>query len=80
MVGNLAGNSSEISMTPIFMKRIQVDGIFVGSRVSLEALVRAVELHRIEPVVDRVFPVSEIREALDTMARREHFGKIVLEW
>ncbi len=30
------------------------------------------------PVVDQTFPVAETREALETMSRGEHFGKICL--
>jgi NADPH:quinone reductase-like Zn-dependent oxidoreductase len=29
--------------------------------------------------VYKVFPLEQAREAMDTMERREHFGKIVLK-
>ena len=45
-----------------------------------EAMCRAIELHRIEPVVDKVFPFTEAKAAFAAMARGEHFGKIVLEF
>jgi NADPH:quinone reductase-like Zn-dependent oxidoreductase len=32
----------------------------------------------LRPVVDRVFPLSEIRAAVTRMLNREQFGKIVL--
>jgi NADPH:quinone reductase-like Zn-dependent oxidoreductase len=33
----------------------------------------------IEPLVYSTFPLDEAREAMETMERREHFGKIVLK-
>ncbi len=32
----------------------------------------------LRPVVDRAFPLEEVRAAHERMARGEHFGKIVL--
>jgi D-arabinose 1-dehydrogenase-like Zn-dependent alcohol dehydrogenase len=34
---------------------------------------------KIAPLVHQVFPLAEAREAMATMERREHFGKIVLK-
>ena len=43
-----------------------------------EALNRAIELHGIEPVVDRVVPFEQAPEAFEAMSRSEHFGKIAI--
>jgi NADPH:quinone reductase-like Zn-dependent oxidoreductase len=63
---------------PILRKNVRVQGIFVGSRAMFEAMNRAIALHRLRPVVDRVFPFGELREALRYMERGGHFGKIAL--
>jgi NADPH:quinone reductase-like Zn-dependent oxidoreductase len=39
-------------------------------------MTRAIALHRLEPVIDRVFAFEELRPALDHMASGAHFGKI----
>jgi NADPH:quinone reductase-like Zn-dependent oxidoreductase len=41
---------------------------------------RAIDLHRIGPVVDKVFPWTEAAAAFKAMSGGEHFGKIVLEF
>jgi NADPH:quinone reductase-like Zn-dependent oxidoreductase len=41
---------------------------------------RAVALHKLVPVVDRVFPFQEVKNALQVMERGEHFGKICLSF
>ena len=58
----------------------KLQGVSVGSRAMFEAMCRAIELHRIAPVVDKVYPFTEIRAAFEAMRAGEHFGKIVLEF
>jgi NADPH:quinone reductase-like Zn-dependent oxidoreductase len=60
------------------MKNARLQGIFVGSREMFEAMNRAIGLHRLQPVVDRVFHFGEIRDALRYMESAAHFGKICL--
>jgi NADPH:quinone reductase-like Zn-dependent oxidoreductase len=78
LIGNLAGNTVEISLPLIFMQHVRVQGILVGPRDSFEAMNRAIALHRLRPVVDRVFPLTDFRAAFDHMATGGHFGKIVM--
>lgn len=56
----------------------RVQGLSVGSREAYEDMCRAISLHRIEPVVDQVFPWTEARSALEAMQGQGHFGKINL--
>src|SRR5262249_34459453 len=53
LIGNLAGNTLEIPLPLIFMQNVRLQGILVGSRDAFEALNRAIDLHRLRPVVDR---------------------------
>jgi NADPH:quinone reductase-like Zn-dependent oxidoreductase len=78
LIGVLSGNSGQVNPLPMLMKNVRVQGIFVGSREMFEAMNRAIALHRLRPVVDRVFPFAEAREALRYMESGKHFGKIVL--
>ena len=78
LIGVLTGSMGEVNTLPIIMKKIRVQGILVGSREMFEAMNRAVSLHRLHPIVDRVFPFEEAREALYYMERGAHFGKICI--
>src|SRR5207248_4323478 len=78
LIGVLTGGSAELSTLPILMKNVCVQGIYVGSRAMFEAMNRAIALHKLRPVVDRVFEFAEIREALQYMESGAHFGKICL--
>jgi NADPH:quinone reductase-like Zn-dependent oxidoreductase len=78
VIGLLTGGEGVVSPMPILGKQIQVQGIFVGSRDMFEAMNRALTLHQLRPVVDRVFSFDEAHEALLHLERRAHFGKIVI--
>jgi NADPH:quinone reductase-like Zn-dependent oxidoreductase len=77
LIGVLSG-AGQVNPTPVLMKNVRVQGIFVGSRAMFEAMNRAVALHKLRPVVDRVFPFAEAVEALRYMESGAHFGKIVI--
>ncbi len=57
-----------------------MSGIYVGSRESFQNFVQFLEATKIKPVIDRVFPFDQAREAYDFMASKSHFGKIVIEF
>ena len=78
-IGVLAGNAASLQMTSIFMQQIRLQGVLVGSRAGFEALTRALGTSTIRPVIDRVFPFDEAREAFAYLASGSHFGKICIE-
>lgn len=78
LIGNLAGIDAQVRLTLIFMQQVRVLGIFVGHRESFEAMNRAIAVHGLRPVVDRVFPLEESRAAFELMAAGGHFGKICI--
>jgi NADPH:quinone reductase-like Zn-dependent oxidoreductase len=78
LIGNLAGIDAQVRLTLIFMQRVRMLGIFVGHRESFEAMNRAIAVHGLHPVVDRVFPLDESRAAFELMAAGGHFGKICI--
>lgn len=80
LIGVLSGGAGEISTASILIKNVRVQGIYVGSREIFEAMNRAIALHKLKPVVDRVFPFNEAREALAYMESGAHFGKICLRF
>lgn len=78
LIGVLANGNNQVNPLPVLMKNVRVQGIYVGSRDMFEAMNRAITLHQLRPVVDRVFAFQEIREALQYMERGAHFGKICI--
>ncbi len=75
------GHSGEVvpfDIIPFFRMQKSIIGSFVYTRTEVEACLELARQGKITPLVYKTFPLSEAREAMATMERREHFGKIVL--
>ena len=75
LIGVLAGKG-DVNLMPVLMKGVRVQGIFVGNREMFEAMNRAIALHQLKPIVDRVFDFKDIQAALKHMESGAHFGKV----
>lgn len=90
VVGLTAGAIAPLNMGVLLRKRLTIVGTVLRARpleekIELardfsERVVPLFDAGRIKPVVDRVFPFSEIRAAHELMESNETFGKIVLRW
>lgn len=78
VIGVVAGSAESVSVLPILMKQLRCQGVFVGHRTGLEALVSAITTHRIRPVVDRVFPFEDWPAAMAYLGSGAHVGKVCL--
>jgi NADPH:quinone reductase-like Zn-dependent oxidoreductase len=79
LIGVLSGGG-QVNPMPILMKNVRVQGIYVGSREMFEAMNRAFAQHQLRPIVDRVFPFTDIGAALRHLESGSHFGKICLRF
>ena len=80
IIGVVAGAGDPFNPAALIGNSAKLQGLSVGSRDMFEAMCRAIELRRISPVVDKVFPFTEVAAAFKSMQGGEHFGKIVLEF
>ena len=80
IIGVVAGAAEGLNPAVLIGNSARMQGLSVGSREMFEAMCRAIDLHKISPVVDKVFPWTQAKAAFAAMAGGEHFGKIVLEF
>jgi NADPH:quinone reductase-like Zn-dependent oxidoreductase len=80
IVGVVAGLGGPFNTASLIGNSAKLQGLSVGSRDMFEAMCRFIDLHRIAPVVDKVFPWTEVKAAFGAMQGGEHFGKIVLQF
>jgi NADPH:quinone reductase-like Zn-dependent oxidoreductase len=78
LIGILTGAAGEINPMPILFKNARMQGILVGSRQMFDEMNRAIEVNQLRPIVDRVFPFSEAREAYRYLESGAHFGKVCI--
>jgi len=80
MIGVLSGINMGVSLGLIVTRNVRLQGITVGHRDSFEAMTRAMRQHPIKPVIDRVFPFEELKEAMEYLRQGKHFGKICIRF
>jgi NADPH:quinone reductase-like Zn-dependent oxidoreductase len=79
LIGVVAGPAhGEVRLPLIVMQQQRIQGVTVGSTEELQSMVRAIDAHKMHPVVDRVFSFEEVKEAFDHMSARKHFGKVAI--
>ncbi|RYX85751.1 NAD(P)-dependent alcohol dehydrogenase [bacterium] len=78
-IGVLTGfDAPNVSLFPIVAKNANINGIYVGDVESFDNFVRFLNVTKIQPIIDRVFPWEQTREAYDYMKSGAHFGKVVI--
>ena len=75
--GGTAGDA-KIRPFSVFWKQLDIRGTSMGSPQDFRGMLALVERARIEPVVDRVFPLRDVVAAAERLDHGDQFGKIVL--
>ena len=77
LIGVLDGMKVEASAFAAISRRVTVQGISVGHRRGLEDLVRAVDLHALQPVIASEHAFEDAPAAFERLAAGP-FGKVVV--
>ena len=76
--GTTTGSTANIDVRYIFVREIELLGVYMGSRSDLFKITGLLERGLLKPVVDRVFDLKDAREAHRYLEESRHFGKVVL--
>jgi NADPH:quinone reductase-like Zn-dependent oxidoreductase len=78
MIGILSGNSITTPLGLIITRQVRLQGVTVGHRDGFEAMLRAMDQHKLEPVVDRTFAFEDLKEAMAYLKSGAQFGKVCI--
>ncbi|WP_164021418.1 zinc-dependent alcohol dehydrogenase family protein [Pyxidicoccus trucidator] len=78
LIGMLSGGGARPDPALSGPKKLDVQSTYVGSRAMFEDMNRVISQRQLKPVIDRVFPFEQAREALRHMEAGAHFGKLVI--
>jgi NADPH:quinone reductase-like Zn-dependent oxidoreductase len=78
LIGVLAGREGNANPHDLMFKSASLHGIGVGSRASLEQLIQAIEVNKIKPVIEKVFPFDHALDAFRLQASGNFLGKIAI--
>lgn len=76
--GATTGPEVKVDLRHIFIKQQQILGSTMGPKASLFKILRLVSEKRLVPVLDRVFPFSEVQQAHQRLEQGSQMGKVVL--
>ncbi len=76
--GNTSGTEAVTSLPHVFFKSLSILGSTMGSRSEVHEVLRLLGRGELAPVIDRVLPMSEVREGHRLLEARAVFGKVVL--
>jgi len=76
--GSTSGTKAEVFMPGMFFGQASLLGSTMGTAPEFDAMLAAIEAG-MRPVVDSVFPLDRMQDALEHLDRAEQFGKVVLQ-
>ncbi|MEQ1865881.1 MAG: NAD(P)-dependent alcohol dehydrogenase [Micropepsaceae bacterium] len=77
-IGFLTEDNPGIDFFALKLSSASIRNIAVGDRAGLQELVRVVDGAGVKPIVDRVFPFGQAREAFAYLETGAHFGKVAI--
>ena len=76
--GNTTGWDVKLDLRFLFSKQWSLLGSFMGTLGDLNAVLKFVFRKELRPVIDKVYPLSEIRAAHERLENKEQFGKVLV--
>ena len=76
--GATSGPNVNIDLRHLFARQLTLLGSYMGTMAELHEVLKHVFSGRLKPVVDRTFPLSELRAAHEYLEKSQMFGKIVV--
>lgn len=77
-IGFLTGQTVQLNLMPLIFRQTTIRGIAVAPRSSFDRMNVFLNEHNIRPVIDKVYPFEQAREAYEHLARGA-FGKVVIK-
>jgi NADPH:quinone reductase-like Zn-dependent oxidoreductase len=76
--GATTGAEVKIDLRHLFARQLRLLGSYMGTMAELHEVLSHVFAGRLKPVLDRTFPLSEIRAAHEYLENGQMFGKVVV--
>jgi NADPH:quinone reductase-like Zn-dependent oxidoreductase len=77
--GATTGPISEVDLRQIFWKQLKIIGSTMSNQKEFQEVMNLIFLGKLKPIIDKIFPLENIREAEYYLTDHKQFGKVVLE-
>ncbi|MBF9058563.1 zinc-binding dehydrogenase [Rhodobacterales bacterium HKCCSP123] len=78
LIGNVTGNEARLFLPAVLVRQLTLRAVTVGHRQGLAALARALDAHRIHPVVGDTFAFEDAPQAFRALEAQGGFGNICI--
>lgn len=78
LYGGTQGLIDDLSPQKLYWKQLSIHGTTMGTQAEFKAMLEFVCQHKIIPIVDSIFEMTDVVKAFERMDRKAQFGKIVL--
>ena len=78
LCGVTTGARGDTDLRALYWNQLTVMGSTMGSDEDFRQMLRAVTFNQLRPVIDEVFPLEEVREAMKKLEAGQQSGKIAL--
>jgi NADPH:quinone reductase-like Zn-dependent oxidoreductase len=79
LVGYVSGFGGGLPPLAIMVRSLVLKGISMGPRTTFDALLRAMAVTEIRPVIDSVYPFNDFKDAYRRLESGQHVGKVLIE-
>jgi NADPH:quinone reductase-like Zn-dependent oxidoreductase len=76
--GATTGVDVPLNLAHLFAKHLSLNGSFMGTMGELYDVLKVFDRGLLKPVIDRTFPMAEIRGAHEHLESKKQFGKVVV--
>ena len=79
LCGVTSGPKADTNLQALYWNQLTIMGSTMGSDDDFRSMLAAVSATKLKPVVDSVFPLGKVQDAMGKMEQGTQFGKIVLK-
>jgi len=76
--GATTGYLAQLDLRHVFYRQLAVLGSTMGGKAELLQVLKFVENGKLQPVVDKIYPLEKTRDAFKRLEASQHFGKVVV--
>jgi NADPH:quinone reductase-like Zn-dependent oxidoreductase len=78
LCGVTTGSKAESDLRTLYWNQLTILGSTMGSAEDFRQMLRAVNANQLKPVIDKVYRLGQVRNALERLETGRQFGKIAL--
>jgi NADPH:quinone reductase-like Zn-dependent oxidoreductase len=79
VVGATSGGKVSFNLSEFYPKQFSIIGTRMGTKEEFEKVLNLINIGKLKPVIDKVFPLKDAKKAQQRMEKGKHIGKIILK-